>query len=423
MMLELTVNFAVLVLFGGIFLQCLASWGVPAPFFAGTSSPLRPKATKQNERRVFFCALALRLGVFLAAAACFALNNTGASSFEALLQQMTRWDSPHYVKLIELGYENYLENGRHLFLVFYPLYVWVVRAVRLLIPHTVLAGMVVSWVCTAGGSCYVYRLACRLFGSAAARDAVLLLSFFPFSFFFGTVMTEGLFLLTTAAACWYALEKKWLPYALWGALAAMTRMTGVLVIVPAGIALVEQCGLFKEKEEPFFQRFKRFLWKIPALFAPILGTGVYLLLNWQVDGDPFAFIRHQEHWYQGGMWISGVVRYLLENAAASWNQAIGWAIWLPEVALFFLCFAILAAGTVKKLHTGLLAFGFCYLIANYSLSWLLSAGRYLSCGWMLFILLAVLLEKHPRLRTAVLGAEAIGLGAYLFAWLNGAQIM
>ena len=37
--------------------------------------------------------------------------------------------------------------------------------------------------------------------------------------------------------------------------------------------------------------------------------------------------------------------------------------------------------------------------------------------------LAVLLEKHPRLRTAVLGAEAIGLGVYLFAWLNGAQIM
>ena len=389
------------------------------PCFAGTAQKLLPADTKESERRVFVCALALRAGMFLACAACVALHS-GDLSLQTLLHQLTRWDSPHYVNLVERGYAGYMENGQHLFLVFYPLYVWLTRAVCLLVPNTILAGMAVSWVCFAWGCRYVYRLAARLFGPAVGKDAVLYLSFFPFSFFFGTVMTEGLFLLTTAAACCCALEEKWLPFALWGALAAMTRMTGVLVLIPAGYVVLRRTEVLKQPDLPHL---KALLGKNPLLLAPLLGTGVYLLLNWQVDGDPFAFVRHQAHWHQGGMWIGGVLRYVAENALGSLDQSIGWAIWLPELLLFAAFFAVLTAGAVKKLHAGLLAFGFCYLVANYSLSWLLSAGRYLSCGFMLFILLAALLEKHPHLRRALLGAEAVGLGVYLFAWLSGAQIM
>ena len=29
------------------------------------------------------------------------------------------------------------------------------------------------------------------------------------------------------------------------------------------------------------------------------GALLYLLLNLWVDGDPFAFASHQEHWHQG----------------------------------------------------------------------------------------------------------------------------
>lgn len=424
MLAEILVTPAVLLVFAVIALRCLACGGAALPAFAGNIPEMQeeqPPDTTKNERRVFFCALALRLGLFLAAVACVAMH-TGVFTLENLLLYMTRWDSPHYIQLVEKGYAGYMENGQHLFLVFYPLYVWLVRGVRLLVPNTIVAGMLVSWVCYAAGCSQVYRIAARLYGHSVGKNTVLLLSFFPWSFFFGTVMTEGLFLLTTAAACCAALEHRWGRYAFWGTLSGMTRMTGVLVLVPAGVELLRQTQLFS-KEKPWFPRFKAFLWKIPAVFAPLLGLGVYLLLNWKIDGDPFAFVRHQKHWHQGGMWIGSVVRYLLENAAANWNRSIGWAIWLPEVLLFVGFFAVLAAALVKKLHPGLLAFAFCYFVANYSLSWLLSAGRYLSCGFALFILLAVLLEKHPQLRTAVLGAGAICLGLYMFAWVAGAQIM
>ena len=130
---------------------------------------------------------------------------------------------------------------------FYPAYVWLLRAARVLIPHTLLAGMLLSSLCYAGGCCFVYRLARLFYPHAVARDGVLFLSLFPFSFFFGAAMTEGLFLLSTAAACYYACRGKWLPFGLWGALAALTRMTGVLVLAPAILTLL---GREKPLESP-----------------------------------------------------------------------------------------------------------------------------------------------------------------------------
>ena len=71
----------------------------------------------------------------------------------------------------------------------------------------------------------------------------------------------------------------------------------------------------------------------------------------------------------------------------------------------------------------MLAYAFCCLVANYSLSWLLSAGRYLSVCFPLFILGAVLIKDRPKLRQAVYAAEAEQLGIYFYADLNGAQVM
>ena len=59
---------------------------------------------------------------------------------------------PHYINLAEQGYDGYVENGQHLFLVFYPAYVWLLRAARVLIPHTLLAGMLHSSLCYAGAA-------------------------------------------------------------------------------------------------------------------------------------------------------------------------------------------------------------------------------------------------------------------------------
>lgn len=408
--------------------RCLAAWGLRAPgSLARHAVEEGPPAAQglQPGWKIFLLGAGSRVGLLLAGMAAAILLSDGGLTWEGAFQQLQRWDAAHYIHLIEEGYQGYTENGQHLFLVFFPGYVWAARLLRLVIPSTALAGTVLSCLCYGGACCYLYRLAGEAYNGRVARDALLYMSLFPFSFFSGLVMTEGLFLLATTGACWYAWRGKWLAFGLFGALAALTRMTGLLVIVVGVIRLLEA---YRPLEPPVGKSLGR-CWKplllgLPLTLLPAAGTLLYLLLNLWVDGDPFAFASHQEHWHQGYLWISQVVEYIGRYLGDNLGSSFGWAVWAPALALFVVGLALLYWAALRRGHpAGLLAYGFCFFVATYSLSWLLSAGRYLSTCFVLFLFLAKLTQRRPALRAALLGGEGVLLGVYLCAFLAGAQVM
>lgn len=408
--------------------RCLAAWGLRAPgSLARHAVEEGPPAAQglQPGWKIFLLGAGSRVGLLLAGMAAAMLLSDGGLTWEGAFQQLQRWDAAHYIRLIEEGYQGYTENGQHLFLVFFPGYVWAARLLRLVIPSTALAGTVLSCLCYGGACCYLYRLAGEAYNGRVARDALLYMSLFPFSFFSGLVMTEGLFLLATTGACWYAWRGKWLAFGLFGALAALTRMTGLLVIVVGVIRLLEA---YRPLEPPVGKSlgrcWKPLLLRLPLTLLPAAGTLLYLLLNLWVDGDPFAFASHQEHWHQGYLWISQVVEYIGRYLGDNLGSSFGWAVWVPALALFVVGLALLYWAALRKGHpAGLLAYGFCFFVATYSLSWLLSAGRYLSTCFVLFLFLAKLTQRRPALRAALLGGEGVLLGVYLCAFLAGAQVM
>ena len=408
--------------------RCLAAWGLRAPgSLARHAVEEGPPAAQglQPGWKIFLLGAGSRVGLLLAGMAAAILLSDGALTWEGAFQQLQRWDAAHYIHLIEEGYQGYTENGQHLFLVFFPGYVWAARLLRLVIPSTALAGTALSCLCYGGACCYLYRLAGEAYNGRVARDALLYMSLFPFSFFSGLVMTEGLFLLATTGACWYAWRGKWLAFGLFGALAALTRMTGLLVIVVGVIRLLEA---YRPLEPPVGKSlgrcWKPLLLRLPLTLLPAVGTLLYLLLNLWVDGDPFAFASHQEHWHQGYLWISQVVEYIGRYLGDNLGSSFGWAVWAPALALFVVGLALLYWAALRKGHpAGLLAYGFCFFVATYSLSWLLSAGRYLSTCFVLFLFLAKLTQRRPALRAALLGGEGVLLGVYLCAFLAGAQVM
>lgn len=408
--------------------RCLAAWGLRAPgSLARHAVEEGPPAAQglQPGWKIFLLGAGSRVGLLLAGMAAAMLLSDGGLTWEGAFQQLQRWDAAHYIRLIEEGYQGYTENGRHLFLVFFPGYVWAARLLRLVIPSTALAGTVLSCLCYGGACCYLYRLAGEAYNGRVARDALLYMSLFPFSFFSGLVMTEGLFLLATTGACWYAWRGKWLAFGLFGALAALTRMTGLLVIAVGVIRLLEA---YRPLEPPVGKSlgrcWKPLLLRLPLTLLPAAGTLLYLLLNLWVDGDPFAFASHQEHWHQGYLWISQVVEYIARYFVDNAGNSFGWAVWAPALALFVVGLALLYWAALRKGHpAGLLAYGFCFFVATYSLSWLLSAGRYFSTCFVLFLFLAKLTQRRPALRAALLGGEGVLLGVYLCAFLAGAQVM
>lgn len=394
-------------------LRWLGRAGVPVPLAA---KGLAAKGYMSDSRecvKVFAVTFAFRILIFLLVglAACFILYP--GSGPDAFLWIWKRWDGLHYVNLAELGYSGYVEDGKNLFLVFFPLYPWLMRVVSLITGNTMAAGLLLSFMCYGAGCVFLYKLAAFELGRGGAVRTVLFLSVYPYAFFFGGIMTESLFLLTTAAGLWYIRRHRWWLAGMWGLLAAMTGMHGVLLIGAAAAELVEHLGRFD---------WKAIVRRLPALILPAVGTLVYLALNWSVTGNPFAFTVMQQHWSQGFCPIADTLWYVLQNALSYPTELVRYQIWVPTILLFPVFFALLvwARNKFRSMYT---LYGFVYLVLNYSLSWLLSAGRYLSCALPFFLFAAALTRGRPRL-TAVLAA-AMGAGFLLnLVWfLNGGQVM
>lgn len=413
-----------LLFFSGLVLRWLASCGakVPAPF----SDPLPARRGEvpavEALVKVFFLALLFRLAVAVLSLLLYNGLNGGAPGLADIPSLWCRWDAPHYVKLVQLGYGGYIEDGQPLFLVFFPLYVWLVRALGLVVSDTALAGMAVSWLCFSWGSVYFYRLGCEEYGRARAKRGLLLLWLFPFSFFFGGIMTESLFLLTTAAGLYHIRRHEWGRFALWGVLAAMTRMQGVILIGAAVAELGTSLRPLALTGEARKGALLRGVKPLPLLCLPVLGSCVYFALNYHVAGDPFAFTVMQRHWSQGFMWFPKVLTYLAKNALTWPKVTTRWEMWIPELLLFPL-FALLLWRSRKKHRSMLTLYGTVYFILNYCLSWLLSAGRYLSCALPCFFFAADELEGKPR-RTAALGAGMFLLQmVFLYRYFCWGQVM
>lgn len=199
-------------------------------------------------------------------------------------------------------------------------------------------------------------------------------------------------------------------------------MQGLLLIGAACAELVNRQRPFGRQGGERRRALVAILKKLPLLCLPALGTLGYLALNWYVTGDPFAFLEMQKHWNNGFMWFPKVLGYL-------WRNALGWSdpvtrreLWLPELLLFPL-FAWLLWKSRKKHKSMFALYAFAYLTLNYCLSWLLSAGRYLSCGLPFFLFGAEELDGHPGWTGAVVLVLGLLQGVLLYRYFCWGQIM
>ena len=132
-------------------------------------------------------------------------------------------------------------------LVFFPGYVWAVRLLRLLIRTPRRRGCSSPACAASGGNCYGLQAGPGLRGPCRGAGRPVLI--FPCSllFFSSLMMTEGLFLLASAGACYYAAGA-WILYGVFGAAAALTRMTGLLVIFPLSLSCWRESGPWRLRQ-------------------------------------------------------------------------------------------------------------------------------------------------------------------------------
>lgn len=148
---------------------------------------------------------------------------------DALAGVAVRWDSLHYLAVARHGYAT-VGNA-----VFFPLYPLLLRAFALILGSDVIAGVAISCVSFVVALELLHRLTELELGRGAADAAVLLLCFAPLSFFFSAVYTESLFLALSIGAVYAARRERWALACGLGALAALTRVPGVLLAVPIAV--------------------------------------------------------------------------------------------------------------------------------------------------------------------------------------------
>lgn len=347
--------------------------------------------------------LAIKALIFLLGSQSYqVLENKPIAGLYGWLEIWNRWDAVNYQKLAEFGYSATGELKP--LLVFYPLYPWTVRLFAVVFQDLLVSAFIVSTIASIATGILFTRLLELDYSDALARRATWFLFIFPTSYFLHIGYTESMF-LTLALGCMLAARKQlWLLAGAVGALACLTRPTG-LVLIPA---LVFEAG------QQYFTT-RRWQWQWFWIAAVGLGFGGYLLLNKLVAGDPFAFSSiMQQSFFKSAAWpwigIRDAIGALSRNPSEAQMMGVQELLY---IALGFIC-TIVSWVKLRPIYS-------VWMTGNWllftSVTFVLSVPRYTLTMFPIFILFAMLSAR--RIWMAVITVWSIlylSLFASLFAW-------
>ncbi|HZL63397.1 MAG TPA: mannosyltransferase family protein [Thermoleophilia bacterium] len=221
-----------------------------------------------------------------------------------LLEPWANWDGVWFIRIAAAGYHSHAFSQA-----FFPLYPLAVRVVTPLAGHFyVVAGVTVSLACYAAAMVLLYRLAALECGSRVALWSVVFVSVFPTAFFFQAVYSESMFLLFTLLSFSAGRRGRWWLAGVAGLLAALTRSSGLLLLLPLALMWWEQrrgmplrlpggpklasapaAGTDQAPRRPSVLSFG-WLALVPA------GLGLYMAYLWRAFSDPFLFSAVQVFW-------------------------------------------------------------------------------------------------------------------------------
>jgi len=374
---------------------------------------------------VFLIALGFRIMLFLLGAA-FLFMFGHVASFEDILEQYIKWDAHAYQRIATGGYTYFTEYGDYVTLAFFPLYPWLMRVVNFIFCDLRISGFVVSYLCYAGGCSFLYKLFSIDYGKDTAKRAIIYLSVFPHSLFFGALMSESLMLFTMAATLYYIRKHNWWLVGVFGALAALSRMTGILLAIPAAVEWIEHYKIVdKFKNKKIGDIWKLFYQKGLWIFFMLAGTGLYLLCNFKVTNNCFTFLEYQRtYWHHGAAYFGKGILCVFENLVSSFSEkpSIFFELWLPSAMSILFVLAMMIYG-LRRNRSMYSAFLIVYFMINMGVDWIISTPRYMACAVPAFLFLADFSERRKWTEPFITATMAVGLGLYLVAYLSNKQVL
>ena len=321
-----------------------------------------------------------------------------------LLDVWGRWDAQHYLQIATLGY-----HGKDV--AFFPLYPFLVHVLGGVIGDHLIAGLLISNIAFLIALAYLYALVKLEFGDGAvAYRTIFYVAIFPTAIFFSAVYTESLFLMLTVASVFYARRGNFITAGVFGALASMTRVEGVLTALPL---LYEVWRAWRERRGTTLLRGAIGLALVPA------GLGAYMFYLYALQGDPMAFTRVQSDWNRhfAPPWVS-IANTLHAVASGPLNSGAANHVIELVFTLSFLALMIVAFRTLRPSYAWYFAASLLMPMCTASL---MSMPRFVLVVFPAFMLLG-LWGRRPSVNSALVSffLPVLGLFTVLFAdwyWL------
>ena len=244
---------------------------------------------------VFLLAFAFRIAVFLFSICAMYMFNDNINGFGDILEQYMKWDANNYVRIATGGYTYYTEGENFTTLAFFPLYPWLMRIVNIIFRDFRVSGLLTSFALYSGACCFLYKLFSIDYSKSVAVRAIIYMSVFPHALFFGTLMNESMLLFTSAATLYYIRKHKWYLVGIWGAAAALSRMLGILLAIPAAVEWLEHYKIFEKlKKQGYKVSMATVLLQRSLDISNASSEQEFICLcNYKVTGNCFKFLEYQ----------------------------------------------------------------------------------------------------------------------------------
>jgi hypothetical protein len=351
-----------------------------------------------------------------------------------------RWDAAWYLVIARYGYRPDLGVYTSSRTAFFPVYPLGLKTISWFGVPPVAAGVLLSVLALALALYGIHRLTTLELSSAAraslagdrvsdaARLAVMLTAFAPMAFFLSAVYSESLYLALSVGLFWSARHGRWMWVGVLGALAAATRSTGLVLVLPALMIYLYGPREDRPPDPEHASRGRlhpRYSLRRDALWLGLLPVGVALYGAYLglAGGDPLAPLHAQNVW---GRHFAGPYLGVWDAVKAAFDgarQLLSFQrrhVYFPAgtgspfvsashnlMGLAFLLAAIPAiVGVVRRLP---LAYG-AYVLAALALPLsypvssepLMSLPRFLLVLFPLVIWFAAWLSEHPRVQRPAL---------------------
>lgn len=305
-----------------------------------------------------------------------------------------RWDSNWYIDIVKNGYQRNT-NDTLSNLVFFPLYPFLVDITSSFTNGNItLAGWIVSSIFLILSCIILWRLVTEF--HKEVHDplyAVFLLLIFPTAFLLNAVYTESLFFFLSLATFYWTFKRNYMLAGVFGFLAALTRVTGILLFVPLAVHVwmswKSEGGSVKN------------MW---ALALIPCGTAVFFLYHWIFYGDPLLFFTIENAWGRSFAINRDHFTFLTHAAQANFILDVVYLIFGIGVAMYLI--------KIKQYAYGI------YMLSTIGVAvasgTLMSIGRYILVLFPIYIVGAMITNDMIRYVWILISSLLMALNTYLF---------